>query len=220
MDSTQLLPVQFHGHTLFVIPHDDEPFTPMKPIVEGMGLAWVPQLRKLKTNQKRWGITMLVIPDANGREQETVCMPVRKLPAYFSTISPNKVKKGDVETIILFQNECDDALWSYWSKGIAVNRRAKPHPPMITERSPLIPQKDLDDLDRSCRQLMYNLGSARRSMGELLDRIYETMDGEMLQVARRYEDLYSLASQVFLDARMVNIRIRKMAASCEARNRR
>lgn len=32
--------VPFHGSNLFIIDHNGEPYTPMKPIVEGMGMSW------------------------------------------------------------------------------------------------------------------------------------------------------------------------------------
>lgn len=112
--SNSLIPVSFHGDSLFIIDHNDEPFTPMKPIVESIGLAWQVQHRKLTDNKERWGITILVIPSANG-EQEMLCMPVRKLPAYLGNIYPNKVRPELRDKIILYQNECDDVLWKYWT---------------------------------------------------------------------------------------------------------
>ncbi len=52
-------------------------------------------------------------------------MPVRKLPAYLSGIHPNRVNESIREKVILYQEECDDALWSYWSQGMAVNPRTE-----------------------------------------------------------------------------------------------
>lgn len=112
--TTKTLPVPFHGDTLYLIEHEGEPYTPVKPIVEGMGLAWPSQFEKLKANKDRWGITMIVIPSSSG-DQETVCMPVRKLPAFLTTIHPNKVKPEIRDRVIAYQNECDDVLWRYWS---------------------------------------------------------------------------------------------------------
>lgn len=40
--------VNFHGTELFVIEHNGEPYTPMKPNVEGMGLYWQPQFHKME----------------------------------------------------------------------------------------------------------------------------------------------------------------------------
>ncbi len=47
------LSVNFHGTDLFIIEQDGQPYTPMKTIVEGMGLAWQSQLAKLNSNPER-----------------------------------------------------------------------------------------------------------------------------------------------------------------------
>nr|EES53872.1 MAG: probable antirepressor protein (Ant) [Leptospirillum ferrodiazotrophum] len=114
--NTSLLPVPFHGTTLFLVEQNNEPYTPMKPIVEGMGLAWQVQHRKLDSNKERWGITIMVIPSKSG-DQETLCMPLRKLPGWLMTIHPTRVKPEIRGKIIQYQNECDDVLWKYWTEG-------------------------------------------------------------------------------------------------------
>ncbi|WP_053764603.1 phage antirepressor N-terminal domain-containing protein [Leptospirillum ferriphilum] len=119
--SSALVPVPFHGNTLFLVERNNEPYTPMKPIVEGMGLAWHGQFQKLQRNSDRWTcipITGIQVPgDTQGRE--TLCMPLRKLPGWLMTIQPSRVKPEIREKILLYQNECDDVLWEYWTKGRA-----------------------------------------------------------------------------------------------------
>ena len=117
-----LSPVAFHGDTIYCISYQNQPYTAMKPIVENMGLAWQTQARKLTSCKERWGVTIMVIPSTSG-EQNTLCMPVRKLPAYLASINPNKVRPELREKIIRYQNECDDVLWDYW-----MNKRAAQHP--------------------------------------------------------------------------------------------
>lgn len=113
--------VPFHGNTLFVIDHDGQPFTPMKPIAEGMGVSWQGQHEKLKANIERWGIKEILMPSAGG-DQAMTCMPLRKLPGWLMSIYPNKVKPEIRDSIIRYQNECDDALWDYWTKGQATRQ--------------------------------------------------------------------------------------------------
>ncbi|PRB84500.1 phage antirepressor N-terminal domain-containing protein [Pseudomonas sp. MYb185] len=45
---------------------------------------------------------------------------MRELTAWLMTISPNKVKPELSDKIIRYQEECDNALWDYWTKGGAV----------------------------------------------------------------------------------------------------
>ena len=118
MSQAQLSPVSFHGDTIFCTTVDGQPFTPVKPIIENLGLAWQAQQAKLSANNERWGITIIVIPSESG-QQRTLCMPVRKLPAFLATINPKKVRADLRPKIELYQAECDEALWNYWTKGRA-----------------------------------------------------------------------------------------------------
>ncbi|WP_455872165.1 phage antirepressor N-terminal domain-containing protein [Serratia proteamaculans] len=113
--------VPFHGTNLYIVNHNGEPYTPMKPIVDGMGMAWQSQLEKIKTRFPK-GITEIVIPSAGG-EQSMICLAMRKLSAWLNTISPNKVKPEIREKVTQYQDECDDVLYDYWTKGQAINPR-------------------------------------------------------------------------------------------------
>lgn len=125
----ELSPVTFHGDTIFCIDHHGEPFTPMKPIVSNMGLDWAGQFSKLRANASRWGIENISIPTESGI-QEMVSMPVRKLPAYLNSINPNKVKPKLRPRIVLYQDESDNVLWDYWTKGRAERQTATTSQPM------------------------------------------------------------------------------------------
>ncbi|PHM61169.1 phage antirepressor N-terminal domain-containing protein [Xenorhabdus ishibashii] len=107
--------VPFYGADLYVVNYNGEPYVPMKPIVDGMGLAWEPQLRKLNQRFAK-GMIKMVIPSLGGA-QETVCLAFRKLAAWLSSISPNKVKASIREKVIRYQEECDDVLYEYWTTG-------------------------------------------------------------------------------------------------------
>ena len=136
MTSSHLTPVKFHSDTIFCLTHNDQPFTPMKPIIENMGLGWASQTQKLNANKERWGVTMIVIPSENG-EQNMLCMPVRKLPAYMNSINPKKVRAELRAKIELYQNESDDALWKYWTDGQAVRQPAHGDTLTATEQAQL-----------------------------------------------------------------------------------
>lgn len=136
MATVTMQPVQFHGDTIYCVEQNEQPYTAVKPIVENMGLAWQVQQRKLNENKERWGITIMVIPSKGG-DQETTCMPVRKLPAFMASINPKKVRPELREKIELYQNECDDALWDYWTKGHA--ERKAPSPALEEDPTPSTP---------------------------------------------------------------------------------
>lgn len=117
----------FHGDQLSVITWGGQPFVAMRQIVESMGLIWAAQTVKFNTNKARWGVSMIETPSAGGK-QVSLCIPLRKLSGWLSTLNPNKVKAELREKVIAYQNECDDALWEYWSSGIAVRQSFAPGP--------------------------------------------------------------------------------------------
>lgn len=117
--------VPFYGSDLYVVNYNGEPYVPMKPIVDGMGLAWQSQLEKLKTRFSK-GITEIVIPTKGGA-QSMSCLALRKLAGWLATISPNKVKASIRDKVIRYQEECDDVLYEYWTTGEV--KAKKPQPP-------------------------------------------------------------------------------------------
>jgi hypothetical protein len=113
--------VPFYGSELYVVNHNGEPYTPMKPIVEGMGMDWKSQFIKIKQRFSK-GMVEITIPTAGGA-QKMICLALRKLAAWLNTISPNKVRPEIRAQVIRYQEECDDVLYGYWTKGQAINPR-------------------------------------------------------------------------------------------------
>jgi len=121
---SDLITADFHGTTLSIANHNNEPYVSAKEISEAIGLNWSPQYTKFNSDRERWGVTKIVIPAKNGQKHPTICIPLRKLPTWLLGIQPNKI--SDIQLrykIIQYQNECDDVLWEYWNKA---NQPAKP----------------------------------------------------------------------------------------------
>ena len=120
--------VPFHGDNLLLVPFNGEPYVPMKPVVEGMGLVWAAQFVKIKSKFAK-GVSEIEIPSAGGTQLMT-CLPLRKLPAWLYSVQPNKVAPEIKDKVIQYQEECDEVLWQYWTKGSAtkesVAKAAKP----------------------------------------------------------------------------------------------
>ncbi|MEV1255257.1 phage antirepressor N-terminal domain-containing protein [Pseudomonas aeruginosa] len=115
--------VPFRNKELLLVDSAGEPFVPMKPVVDGMGLAWQSQHRKLQSGRFATCITEMVIQLPGDIQRRPVsCLPLRKLTGWLMSIHPNKVRPELREGIIAYQNECDDALWAYWNDGIAVRQ--------------------------------------------------------------------------------------------------
>ncbi|EOA3066810.1 phage antirepressor N-terminal domain-containing protein [Escherichia coli] len=133
--------VPFHGTNLFLVGINNEPYVPMKPVVEGMGMVWAAQFVKLKQRFVK-GISEIEIPSAGGKQLMT-CLAFRKFAAWLSSIQPNKVRPEIRDKVIQYQEECDDVLYEYWTKGHVINpRKAKKALPgkITTEQQEAIKQ--------------------------------------------------------------------------------
>lgn len=128
--NTPMNPVEFHGDTIYCVEYEGQPYTPVKPIVENLGLSWQPQAAKLKEQAARWSVTMIVIVAQDGKQREMLCVPVRKVAAFLATINPDKVREEIRSKLIRYQEECDEVLWQYWSTGYVSREsvRGNPHP--------------------------------------------------------------------------------------------
>lgn len=114
----QLMPVPFYEDTVVLVGQGNEPYVAMKPIVTNMGLHWAAQFVKIA---ERFAsvVSEIETTGGDGKQYSMTCLPLRKLPAWLYSISPNKVKPELRDKIIRYQEECDDALWDYWTKGSA-----------------------------------------------------------------------------------------------------
>ncbi|EFO2416305.1 phage antirepressor N-terminal domain-containing protein [Escherichia coli] len=135
--------VPFHGAELYVVNHNGEPYTPMKPIVEGMGMDWASQFTKMKQRFKTSIVKITMQLPGDEQRREIICLALRKLAGWLQTISPNKVRHEIRDKVIQYQEECDDVLYEYWTKGHVVNpRKAKKALPgkITTEQQEAIKQ--------------------------------------------------------------------------------
>ncbi|MGJ7263839.1 phage antirepressor N-terminal domain-containing protein [Morganella morganii] len=132
MNSISTINVPFHGDNLYVVNYNGQPYVPMRPIVEGMGMDWTGQLNKLKQKFKST-VEEISMVAADGKERNMICLALRKLAGWLHTISPNKVKPEIRDKVIRYQEECDDVLYEYWTTG-----EVKPRQSTTTDdRAPL-----------------------------------------------------------------------------------
>ncbi|WP_371915939.1 phage antirepressor N-terminal domain-containing protein [Pseudomonas sp. B19(2017)] len=115
--------IPFRSAKLLLVERDGQPFIPMKPVVEGMGLDWKSQHAKLQGSRFNAIMVMITTTGADGKQYEMACLPLRKLAGWLMSIHASKVRPELRDGVIDYQNECDDALWSYWNQGRAVNHR-------------------------------------------------------------------------------------------------
>jgi hypothetical protein len=118
--SAKIIP--FRQKELLLVDNGGEPFVPMKPVVDGMGLDWKSQYAKLQGGRFNSTMVMITTVAGDGRQREMACLPLRKLAGWLMSIHASKVRPDLRDNVIAYQNECDDALWAYWNDGLAVRR--------------------------------------------------------------------------------------------------
>lgn len=116
--------IPFRSAKLLLVENGDQPFVPMKPVVEGMGLDWKTQYRKLQGGRFNSVMVMMTTTGTDGKNYEMACMPLRKLPGWLMSIHATKVRPELREGVIAFQNECDDVLWEHWNTAHPVATQA------------------------------------------------------------------------------------------------
>lgn len=75
--------VPFYGDSLYVVNHNGEPYVPMKPIVEGMGLNWKTQFRKLQQRFKGCVVEMTTQLPGDSQRRNVVVFRYASLLAGF-----------------------------------------------------------------------------------------------------------------------------------------
>ncbi|EPM2821192.1 phage antirepressor N-terminal domain-containing protein [Yersinia enterocolitica] len=143
--------VPFHGANLYVVNHNGEPYAPMKPIIDGMGMDWASQFTKLKNRFKTCVVKITMQLPGDDQQRDVTCLALRKLNGWLQTISPNKVKPEIRDKVIQYQEECDDVLYDYWTKGEVKNPRIV-RKSTTEERTPL---RDAVNMLVSKKHLMY-----------------------------------------------------------------
>lgn len=108
--------VSFRSAELLLVDCGGDPYVPMKPLVEGIGLSWKSQRAKLTSSRFASTLVEITIVAADGRGRLMLCLPLRKLPGWLMTLHPNKARPQIRPHVVAYQNDCDDALWLHWLK--------------------------------------------------------------------------------------------------------
>ena len=107
MPKNDLTTIQFHDATLLVRRGDTPETTlvAMKPVVEGMGLDWGGQHKKLSNHPVlAQGISVMEIPSAGG-VQEATALPLNRIHFWLATIQPNKIKDDAIRARVILMIE-------------------------------------------------------------------------------------------------------------------
>lgn len=164
----KMIMVNFKGDKLTTIVARGDVFVAVKPLVKAMGLAWQGQLERLKRSPiLREGISVILIPSGrSGGLQKTVCLKLSLLNGWLFTIDSNRIKNQFVRNkVVLYQRECFEVLWRYFSGQRSVPSSA-PNPPPRSSREESLKIRIIHEVRmtfgrRPAAELWFKLGMPR-----------------------------------------------------------
>lgn len=109
--------VEFHGQYVIAAMHDGHPYVAMKPICANIGLAWNGQWERINRHPVL-STTIRVIRTVaqDGKERETVCLPLDFLNGWLFGIDASRVKPELREKVIRYQLECFQVLRNHFMR--------------------------------------------------------------------------------------------------------
>ena len=111
--------ISFNNQSLITVEQNGNHYVAMKPICENIGLAWEPQVLRIKRDEVlSQGMIVMIIP-TNGGDQNMICLPIEYLNGWLFGIDINRCKPEIRDTLIKYKKECYQALHDYWFNGKA-----------------------------------------------------------------------------------------------------
>lgn len=105
-----LVPVEFHGATLYAITINGTHFVALRPICDSLGIDWEAQRQRIKRNPVLAEGACVMKAPSSGGEQDTLALPLTMLNGWLFGVSVNRVKPELREKLIAYQRECFDVL--------------------------------------------------------------------------------------------------------------
>ncbi|MDG6894520.1 phage antirepressor N-terminal domain-containing protein [Volucribacter amazonae] len=137
----ETLKAEFLGQQITLVDNNGVAYVAMREIVEGIGLDWKSQHRKLIYQSGKFSCGHITTTGKDGKKYEMLCIPIKKLNGWLFSINPNKVRSDLKTRLEEYQEECFLALWDYWTLGVA--RRDEVKNKLLEWK-----QKDLESKER------------------------------------------------------------------------
>jgi hypothetical protein len=166
---------------------DGQPHVIVKPAIDDLGLAYSPQLRKLKA--RSWGtVTETVTVAEDGKARTMAATTVRSFLMLMANVNENRVAESVRPTLIAFQNETADAIEAYWLHGGAVNPKASlPQLDTLKERVESQREARLREMSdyRAVTRAISGAGGDREDYRDVQDFIYLELFGMSAETIRK-----------------------------------
>lgn len=133
---TEQRSIDFYGDELIVISLEGEPYIPIRPICDFLGLSWSGQSERIRRDAVLSEATATVrVTRTEGNRQvsrELLCLPLDYLNGWLFGVNAGRVKEGLRERLIRYQKDCYRVLAQAF-QGSAV----------VSPTSPLVQIRDM-----------------------------------------------------------------------------
>jgi hypothetical protein len=92
-------------------------FIPLRPIVEGLGLDWASQTRRINRDPVLAEVKGVVVTTTPGGPQEMLALPLDYLSGFLFGVNASRVKADIRERVIRYQRECYKVLAEAFTEG-------------------------------------------------------------------------------------------------------
>ena len=91
--------ISFNNQSLITVEQNGNHYVAMKPICENIGLAWEPQVLRIKRDEVlSQGMIVMIIP-TNGGNQNMICLPIEYLNGWLFGIDINRIQKRVLSSV-------------------------------------------------------------------------------------------------------------------------
>jgi hypothetical protein len=119
---TQIVKVPFRDDEILTVEHDGKPHIVLRPAIEGLGLDYSAQYRRLQ--RKCWA--RVVVMATQDQRDGMIAVDVRTFLMLLATVDDRRVAEHIRPKLIAYQSEVADVIEAYWTRGGAFNPRATP----------------------------------------------------------------------------------------------
>lgn len=149
-------------------------YVALKPIVEGLGLSWKGQWKKLKRLKEEKGISFKTIPlETRGGTQETIMINLYHLPAFLYSLHPSRTKPELREKLVKFQIQTTKVINDYWNNNYSTKQLPEY---VLYGKTPITPQRAeiIEKVSKFIKDVKaYDPIKAVKMMNQLLKRLGE-----------------------------------------------
>lgn len=111
-----LIPVPYRDITLYLVEHRGCPHTPLRLLVEALGLDWRSHSRSLRADPgNRFGTRELLLSLPGAPPRRMCCVPLRRLHGWLLALDTEQSGPA-VRRRLEDYRDCDEVLWEGWRR--------------------------------------------------------------------------------------------------------